>query len=148
MHYICNVFFVGFVRKQEAHGQHRSPVQNFCIFSKSFYKLAIISFQNALSHDQVWLKLTVYDSGNENFFSQCNFTILLLSTLEKGYVLNWTNFNTLQPRMLCSRFGWNWPTGSGEEDILGHMSHSGDLLLWVVVCRPLASSSQELLGQS
>ena len=39
---------------------------------------------------------------------------------------------------------------------LGHLSHSGDLLLWVgvrrrassVVRRPLTSSSQELLGQS
>ena len=40
--------------------------------------------------------------------------------------------------------------------LLGHLSHSGDLLLWVgvrrrawsVVRRPLTSSSQELLGQS
>ena len=39
--------------------------------------------------------------------------------------------------------------------LLGHLSHSGDLLLWVgvrrravcVVRRPLTSSSQELLGQ-
>ena len=41
-------------------------------------------------------------------------------------------------------------------EFLGHLSHSGDLLLWVgvrrrassVVRRPLTSSSQELLGQS
>ena len=41
-------------------------------------------------------------------------------------------------------------------DFLGHLSHSGDLLLWVgvrrrsscVVRRALTSSSQELLGQS
>ena len=47
--------------------------------------------------------------------------------------------------------------------LLGHLSHSGDLLLWVgvrrrascgvrrpssIVHRPLTSSSQELLGQS
>ena len=40
--------------------------------------------------------------------------------------------------------------------LLGHLSHSGDLLLWVgirrcvsfIVCRPLTSSSQELFGQS
>ena len=39
---------------------------------------------------------------------------------------------------------------------LGHLSHSGDLLLWVgvrrrpssIVRRPLTSSSQELPGQS
>ena len=42
------------------------------------------------------------------------------------------------------------------DPFLGHLSHSGDLLLWVgvrrrpscVVRRPLTSSSQELLGQS
>ena len=31
---------------------------------------------------------------------------------------------------------------------LGHLSNSGDLLLWVGVRRALTSSSQELLGQS
>ena len=44
-----------------------------------------------------------------------------------------------------------------EQYFLGHLSHSGDLLLWVgvrrrpsssVVRRALTSSSQELLGQS
>ena len=28
----------------------------------------------------------------------------------------WTNLNPLYPRMLCAKFGWNWPSGSGEED--------------------------------
>ena len=28
----------------------------------------------------------------------------------------WTNLNPLHPRMLCAKFGWNWPSGSGEED--------------------------------
>ena len=28
----------------------------------------------------------------------------------------WTNLNLLHPRMLCAKFGWNWPSGSGEED--------------------------------
>ena len=28
----------------------------------------------------------------------------------------WTNFNSLHPRKLCTKFGWNWPSGSGEED--------------------------------
>ena len=25
------------------------------------------------------------------------------------------NLNSLPPRMLCAKFGWNWPSGSGEE---------------------------------
>ena len=27
----------------------------------------------------------------------------------------WTNLNPLHPRMLCAKFGWNWPSSSGEE---------------------------------
>ena len=30
----------------------------------------------------------------------------------------WTNLNPLDPRMLCAKFGWNWHSGSGEEDFL------------------------------
>ena len=26
----------------------------------------------------------------------------------------WKNLNPLHPRMLCAKFGWNWPSGSGE----------------------------------
>ena len=26
----------------------------------------------------------------------------------------WTNLNSLHARMLCDKFGWNWPTGSGN----------------------------------
>ena len=27
-----------------------------------------------------------------------------------------TNLNLLQPRMICAKFGWNWPSDSWEED--------------------------------
>ena len=30
----------------------------------------------------------------------------------------WRNFDPLHPRILCAKFGWNWSSGSGEEDIL------------------------------
>ena len=29
-----------------------------------------------------------------------------------------TNLNSLYPRMLCAKFDWNWPSGSGDEDFL------------------------------
>ena len=35
--------------------------------------------------------------------------------LEKGGPFIWTNLNPLHPRMLCAKFGWNWPSGSGEK---------------------------------
>ena len=30
----------------------------------------------------------------------------------------WRNFNPLNPRMLCAKFGWNWLSGSGEKRFL------------------------------
>ena len=30
----------------------------------------------------------------------------------------WINLNPLHPRMICAKFGWNWPSGSGKEDFL------------------------------
>ena len=30
----------------------------------------------------------------------------------------WTNINSLYPRLLCAKFGWNWPSGSGGGDFL------------------------------
>ena len=27
----------------------------------------------------------------------------------------WTNLNSLHQRMFCAKFGWNWPSGSGEK---------------------------------
>ena len=36
--------------------------------------------------------------------------------VEKGRAHLWINLNPHQIRMLCVKFGWNWPSGSGEED--------------------------------
>ena len=52
----------------------------------------------------------------------------LISSMYFGYFCNylpleragpfiWTNLTPLHPRMLCAKFGWNWPSGSGEEDV-------------------------------
>ena len=39
-----------------------------------------------------------------------------VSPWKKTGPLIWTNLNPLHQRMLCGKFGWNWPSGSGEED--------------------------------
>ena len=36
--------------------------------------------------------------------------------LEKGGSFIWANLNSLLPRMLCTKFDWNWLSGSGGED--------------------------------
>ena len=42
--------------------------------------------------------------------------ILNYLPLEQGGGFFWTNFNSLYPRMHCAKFGWNWASGSGEDD--------------------------------
>ena len=44
----------------------------------------------------------------------CYFVII--SRWERAKLLIWTNLIFLYPRMLCANFGWNWPSGSSEED--------------------------------
>ena len=34
---------------------------------------------------------------------------------KRAWSIIWTNLNPLHPRMLSAKFGWNWPSGSGEE---------------------------------
>ena len=40
----------------------------------------------------------------------------MLSHLEKGEDLHLNKLNPLHPRMVCSEFGRNWPSGSWEDD--------------------------------
>ena len=40
------------------------------------------------------------------------------SPWERAGPFIWTNLNSLHQRMLCAKFGWNWLSGSGEEDFL------------------------------
>ena len=68
--------------------------------------------------------------------------------MEKFYKLNFLGMSTIWSTDLKYKFVL--------EKFLGHLSHSGDLLLWVgvrrrpssVVRRALTSSPQKLLGQS
>ena len=36
--------------------------------------------------------------------------------LEMGVAFIWTNLNLHYSNMLCAKYGWNWPSVSGEED--------------------------------
>ena len=37
-------------------------------------------------------------------------------------VLLWIKLNPIHPRMLCAKFGWNWLSGSGEEDFFNFVN--------------------------
>ena len=39
---------------------------------------------------------------------------VIISYLERTWPFFWTNLNPHHPKMLCAKFGWNWPSGSGD----------------------------------
>ena len=57
-------------------------------------------------------------SGEEDFLISSMYFqyFIIISTWKKAGPFVWTNLNSLHPRMLCAKFGWNWLSGSGEED--------------------------------
>ena len=57
-------------------------------------------------------------SGEEDFLILSMYFryLVIISPWEKAGPFFWTNLIPLHPRMLCAKFGWNWPSGSGEED--------------------------------
>ena len=44
--------------------------------------------------------------------------LVIISSKKRARPFIWTNLNPLYPMMLCAKFGWNWPSGSGEEEFL------------------------------
>ena len=40
---------------------------------------------------------------------------VIISPWKRAGPFIWTNLNPFYPRMHCTKFGWNWPSGSGEE---------------------------------
>lgn len=39
-----------------------------------------------------------------------------ISMIQNYFPFIWTNLYPLYPKLLCAKFGWNWPCGSKEED--------------------------------
>ena len=61
--------------------------------------------------DQVVLKKKIFISFLYNFN-----IFAIISPWKRLWPFIWTNLNPIHPRMLCAKFGWNWPSGSWEED--------------------------------
>ena len=66
---------------------------------------------------QVWLKMAQW-FWRRRFLNFVNVFRLFRNylPLEKGEPFIWINLNPLHPKVLCAKFGWKWPSGSGEED--------------------------------
>ena len=66
-----------------------------------------------IAHLRKQLKsINTYDYHNVN--KKKKKPIIYFMRIEWFFI--WTNLNPLHPRVLCTKFGWNWPSGSGEED--------------------------------
>ena len=57
-------------------------------------------------------------SGEEDFLilSIYFWYFVIISPQKRVGPFIWLKLNPLHPRMLCAKFGWNWLSGSGEED--------------------------------
>ena len=57
------------------------------------------------------------DSGEDNFkiLSMYFHHFVIISPFKRAGPFIWTKLNPLHPGMICAKFGWNRPSGSGEE---------------------------------
>ena len=63
------------------------------------------------------------------------FAISYLSSLVKrAGPFIWTSMNSLYPGMLCAKFGWNWPSGSGKKIYAPEIEDSEDREAYCPVC--------------
>ena len=72
------------------------------------------------------MKLTKW-SWRRRFFFLNNVNVyfryfLIISPLKRAGRFIWTHSNSLHSRMLCAKFGWNWLSGSGEEDFFNFVN--------------------------
>ena len=90
---------------------------------------------------QVWLKLAQW-FWRRRFYNLVNVFSLFRNylPLELGGALHLNKLESPSPiRMLCAKFGWNWPSGSGEEDFL----ISSMYLRYFIIISPWPSGSGE-----
>ena len=58
------------------------------------------------------------------FYNVVNVYLLFHNYLpwKRAWLFIWINLNSFHPRMHCAKFGWNWPSGSGEEDLFNFVN--------------------------
>ena len=60
-----------------------------------------------------------WPSGSEEDFHNTSMYFryfIIISSWKRTEPFMWKNLNPLYSRMLCAKFGWNWLSGSGEEN--------------------------------
>ena len=69
---------------------------------------------------QIWLKLAqlFWRRRVLNFINVFSLFRNYISLWKRAVPFIWKNLNPLHPGILCAKFGWNWPSGSGEQNFL------------------------------
>ena len=79
-------------------------------------KLKSSSPKDAFYQSKVEIGVLVLEKKFLNI-CQCNFAISKYLPLERDGRLHLNKLESTSPNLLCAKFGWNWPTGSGEEEV-------------------------------
>ena len=95
----------------------------------SISKLLLLGGRAWSSFEQTWILFTLgwftpclveIDPVvlEEKIFKSVNVFLLCHNNVPLGSAWSfvWINKNHLYPWMLCAKFGWNWPSGSGEDE--------------------------------
>ena len=90
-----------------------------------FWRRGFFNFVNVFSLFHNYLPL---EKGRALYLNKLKFPFLILSmnfryfwiicSWKRVGLFIWTNLNPLHPKMLCTKIGWNWPSGSGRKDFL------------------------------
>ena len=63
-----------------------------------------------------WLSGLVLEKRNFLISSMYFPYFVIISPWKRAGPFIWIKLSPLHPRMLCAKFGWNWPSSSGEEN--------------------------------
>ena len=76
---------------------------------------------------KVWLKNWPICSGEEVFWISSMYFryFVIISPRRSAWPFVWRNLNSFYQRMLCAKFSWNWPSGSGEDEIVESLQTDG-----------------------
>ena len=82
---------------------------NYLPLEKGWIPFTTWFFQSSLVEiDQVALEKKIF----KNFVNVFSLFFITSPWKVTGSFI-WTNLNLIHPRMLCTKFSWNWPSGSG-----------------------------------
>jgi hypothetical protein len=70
-------------------------------------------------HVNIWVILGQWFSRKKKLNYLAKFLhFVIISPLKRTWPFIWTIQNSFYPRIICTKFDWNWPAGSGEDFFL------------------------------